>query len=733
MKNKINELRKDAIYWRAHELYTNANGNAHLLAKAIETICLSISQVKNDFVRGRYIEYITKQFKAKTKLITNIVDNLIMKTQDHIQPAPEESDYKYPSYFTQENLDDLRKNGLTQTYFPGNKKATGIHFQVGNRIEKVSNFTIESIIHIISQNNDENKKLFKITNAYVSEIVEFEQGSTLSNEKFTNTSNAKQNFMWFGNLTQLKLLMETIGYSIPRCAEVKILGWQQEGFFAFTNQYISEGKKVELNEYGIGKHREKLYFSPSQSILYKNSREDDNVYESLKYLNYHQSKISFEKWCKLMHTTYPVNGKYGILFIFVCIFRDIVLKVDGSCPHLYAWGPPGSGKSKFMESISAFFYCEKRYFALNSGTAFSFSRFLEIFRNCFHFLNELDDKTVDPQWLQVIKGAYENEGRQRGKGGNKNMTEVMKVNSGVGMAGQNIVSSDDNALPSRCIIREFKAHDNDSVPKEQHDAYNELKQLEAEGGFNSLIVEILEHRDFFAKCFLDTFLELFKEVRQTIASKNYRWNERIARNYCYMLTMAKLANEKFSLPFCYTDLYLEAIEQINNITSLITGTDATSEFWRITSMLADQRKISMGLHYIIKEVDSDVKIYNKTLSFTKPTKLLFLRLEVTHSIYKQAYRSETGKEGMNITTLKSYLENREYFLGAHNKQRFSGVVPGTHEVRNTTTSCYVFDYGKLEKLGYILNFSVEGSDPNKNDITKAESTDNNETTEDPHF
>lgn len=704
MNNNIHELRTDALLWKANLLKSKAGDNIAKKAEAIEVICKTLSLVKNDIIRDNYTSVVAKSYKEKIKFFTDRVSqNLKHNANNEDDEEVVETNYKFPSFFEDKNINEMHKLGFTQTYEEGSIQKTGIHFLTKDGAVSVSNCKIEPLFHIVSPDINQNKKIFVFKNAFETAALDVEAAATLSVERFSAIINAKNNFMFHGNSMQLKRIMEHLGYMIPRCEEVKILGWQPEGFFAYTDKFVSNGELVELNEYGIGKHNDRMYYSPSQSILYKNNRSDDNIYESLKYMNYHQSPINFEKWSKLMVDAYGMNGVYGVSYVFIACFRDLVLRIDGVCPHFYVWGAPGSGKSKMMESIASLFFCEKRSFAANSGTDFSLSRFLEIFRNTFHFINELDDQDIKPQWLQWFKGAYDNEGRQRGKGGSKNMTETMNVNSALGFAGQKIVNSDDNALPMRCIIRNFKVHEEGKDrPAEQMKAYNTIKEMESNGGFNSLLVDIMAMREDFKQDYHNEFSKIFVATQREIRDLNLRWNERIGRNYCYLLAGVKIATRHFALPFKYEDLYADVVQQIHQITKMITGTDATSEFWRIVMSLVDQNKIVSGWHFKTEVKYGTFKLYNKEVLLTQATRVLFIRLSHIHTLYKLAYRSETGKEGMNSSSLISYLENRPYYLGTMQNVRFTGKDPHTGIEKSQPTSCVVFNYELMEQLGIEL-------------------------------
>jgi len=42
-------------------------------------------------------------------------------------------------------------------------------------------------------------------------------------------------FLFFGNKAQFMKILEHIANNFPVCNELKTLGWQREGFFAFAN------------------------------------------------------------------------------------------------------------------------------------------------------------------------------------------------------------------------------------------------------------------------------------------------------------------------------------------------------------------------------------------------------------------------------------------------------------------------------------------------------------------
>ena len=666
MMDELRELIHDAIIWKAEKLSANANGIGAMVEATI-SMANTLSLIQSESVRNAYVEEVSKKgSQYNRKVLTAEVKKRLPEDISLFSGGDDEKNFRLPDHLSKENEMELYRNGWTQYYKEENDNITGIYFLAGKySVELVSNFTMTPLFHVYSKNTADNRKLFIIRSGHLEKLIEFESSATISKDRFNAILQMEGNYMWYGDGIKLMRIMQTFGLHMLNnvCEELKILGWQPEGFFAYTNAIVGEKEIIQVDEYGISEFKGKKFFSPAASNIYKNLRTDDDPYKSIRFGNLQVSPIDLETWFKLMNAAYPGNGKYAIGYIFMCIFRDMVTKVDGSCPHFYLWGAPGSGKSKMGESMSAFFFYPYRKFALSTGTEFAFSNFLTAFRNCVNLWNEMDDSIINPNRFQALKGAFDGEGRSRGMGGSKNKTEEMLPNSCNILVGQKIATMDNNALVSRCIIRNFKSLEGVKIPERQMQAFQTLKDYEVRGGFNSLIFDLVSHRKFFAENFVDTFSKIFHQSKEYILAKGFVYNERIARNYCYLLAMCSLAEQKFKLPFKYIDFYEEVIGEINAITQLISSSDECAEFWRILSMLADKGTLIRGLHYDIQTESGTFNTTKGKYEISDSRKILYLRVSVSHSYYKSAFRSETGREGINEKSLLSYLDTKEYFMG----------------------------------------------------------------------
>src|SRR5690606_18006453 len=147
------------------------------------------------------------------------------------------------------------------------------------------------------------------------------------------------------------------------------------------------------------------------SKIYADDRDTDNPYENDLYLSYMPSSINFEQWVNLFRAVYAENALFGIAYTFLTIFKDIVTRIT-KMPHLYCYGPKGSGKSEMAESITRLFFSGKnaeghliKGYNLNpgQGTPFSFFSRVERFRNCPILLNEFDENNIEDWKFGMIK------------------------------------------------------------------------------------------------------------------------------------------------------------------------------------------------------------------------------------------------------------------------------------------------------------------------------------------
>lgn len=574
---------------------------------------------------------------------------------------------------------------------------TGYYFRTGDKSFAIqTNFIIEPLMHIMSP--VDNKKIIAIDNGIMRNVFELPSRSLISVEQFSSfCAEQRGSFLFYGSRLHLLKILSHINPQFHACYELKTLGWQAEGFFAWSNYVYVPGKALEpFNDLGIAEVDEVKYFSPAVSEIYKHQRSEEDDYENDRFLTYRPGTVTFSQWMQMLHNVYPDHSMYGIGSIFLAVFRDIVFKMDNNCPHLSCYGQKGSGKSKFAESLFAVFFFDKLPLNLFHCTDFAFANHLERFKNCMMWGDEFDDDRLKEERFQAIKGAYDGSGREKGKGGTKNKTKIEKVNSFLLLTGQYLSTRDDNAALTRCIVLPFRPRNSETNPftREEVSNYEKLKTMEKQG-ITHLLVEILQHRDAFKSQYIKAFPETFTELRDLITDQpGGLYNERVLRNYTAILNSYKFFMQHFQFPFTYEQVKKSCMKDVIRLSTLISESDSLADFWNTVVFLMETGDIYEGFHYKIQYFPS-ISVrrdgVDRQHGFSKPTKLLCLRLTTIHKMYLEAHRRQTQKTGINMQSLELYISSAKGYIGKNSSLSFTDRETG----KVTSTSSYVFDYDLL--------------------------------------
>lgn len=688
LQDYLQQHKQDGIIYLAKKYFTQAVSPQEKQDALDKTTGL-LANITGDLVREEYIKQISAAVKIPQKNIKSSLKSAYEKTA---AVADNENEiYKWPegvdkNEFWRYGFFSLVDGEKTGYYFQGQSQGS---------FQAVSNFVITPLFHKYDQ--DDNTRIIKIDNGIgAPEIVEMPSAALISVDQFKKFLFDKGPFFFYGNLQHLNKINQRYLFEFPKAFELKTLGWQNEGFFAWYNQSFN-GKLEGYNEVGIVKHGDMHYFSPASSDIYTGFRQEDDLYENDRYLSYTNSSITFEKWCELVASVYEDHAFAGIGFVFVSLFKDLVFKVDNNCPHLYCYGQSQSGKSKFAETITNLFFKELPAFNLNSGTDFAFANRLARFKNCPVFLNEFDDQVVKDEWFQAIKGAYDGEGRERGKGGSKKKTEIQRVNSALILVGQYLSTKDDNSVLSRSIMRVF--HKKAERTADQVADYNYLKKEEKKG-MSSLLTDLLRHRKHLEEHYYSDFNEVMKELSKRIRERGKQFNERVLRNYTALATLYGYFSQHFKLPYS-TEKYLKwAEEEVVMLSSMISDNDILTDFWTTVETLFSEGVLREGEHYKIADkrllrVWEEGKDVDLDLGETKT--VVYVRLKNVQQLYARFKRS-LGSNAIDLTSLTSYLKNRGYYTGYVNSEHFVKTrtnAEGHLEHTGFKTSAHLFDFDAL--------------------------------------
>jgi DNA primase len=699
---------EDAVTWKCEFFLSTNLTDLLILNEAVKECAMLLAKIKDESLRLSYTAELTTKYKLKKKLDTAVKEALKLIDLEAKEKEAEKQakiGFKHADELPQwVNRDILNNEGFVQLENEFEQYKPGIYFKIGDGfIRRVTNFTIKPLFHINESNN--NRRLIEIWNGRKKVIVEMQSRSLISMDGFLMTCIEKGAFNVEPSFTKHNF-MRVIGWlseAMPVCYELKTLGWQSEGFWSFSNKVAVPGldNKVDLldfNEMGIVEIDGQHYISMGGSNINKDHRNEDNVYENDMFLAYKNSPTDFETWAQHFVGAYGANAPFGIAYIILSLFKDIVTATT-KCPILYAYGPKGSGKSDFCESILWFFFSGKNSdgkliqgYNLNpgQGTPFSFFNLQARYRNCAIHFNEFDENNIEDWKFGSFKAFYDGQGREVGDGstGKARKTTIQKTHSALIVAGQYLSTRDDGSVLSRSIARQFKTSVLQEQTEDSRKKHLQLKKWEEEG-LSSLIVELLKYRKAFSEKYNTVFWEEYKVLTENIKRVHGNAETRLVKNYTSILAAIKIMSDYVRFPFAYNEFYNDCLETVISHNALLKENNSLNNFWKGVEFLLDRKQIHFGTEYAIKTV-SEVRIKldgsEETKQFTKPTRLLFVRFGLLYAIYAKHHREKTGKQAQDESTLLKYLQDQPYYIGLSPRFHFN----------DKNTSCYVLNYEDAE-------------------------------------
>ena len=692
----IDVVNEEILIITAQKLFNEAGTNLLDRSNAINKICQMLYDLHDSVKADVYISELSKKHKIAKRVF--------------------QEKYRQLEKTNKEEEDQMGDSGIPPDVDAGFARKFGFfthrgcyYFLTKEGAFKGSNFTIKPLFHVYSKTD--NKRLVEITNHYgCTKIMDVPSKSFISVDQFQAAAFNEGNYIWFGTKVHFLKILENISEKFPVCNELKTLGWQREGFYAFSNGIYGESWQP-VDEYGITTHKENKFFSPSFSKVYTNVREDDDEYENDRFFIYQKASVSFEQWSTLMHDVYGEKATIAIGYLIATVFRDFIYEKYKIFPHLFLFGEKQSGKSQLAWSLSNMFFDNLPAFNLNSGTQVGFFRRLSRVKNCICWFDEYTND-IEEKRFQSLKSAYDGMGHEKGKMSKDNRTEITKVNSASVISGQYLPTRDDNALFTRSILLSFQKL---IYTKKQTQKYDRLKQLELEG-LSSLIGEILTHRSIVDKQFGMMFSDIMESLKADLTKENRGFDERLVRNFCCILTPIKIIGTKLKVGFSYRKIYDLSKDMIADLSNQISSSESLSNFWAMVEYLFENNLISIGQDFkinsthsllVTKENGSRIKE-----EFDTPKMVLHVRFSKIHPMYMEAHRKQFGKNGVDLVSLMHYIKHHKSYLGYMDSFRFETKV----------SSCYCFDYEALniglDKLPIDFDSETNSVVPESNNIDK---------------
>lgn len=601
----------------------------------------------------------------------------------YVQDNPE-----YMQMFKQCNYyPKLNKQGEPVCYLFKNEKSG--HTMVGD-------FYMIPLLHIYSDNDEENKRVLKINRRYYKTPLYIEvQSKTLAKKSTIEEKLLNLDAVNFtnGEEKHWTKIREYMSRHYVMCTEIATYGNQQtdgfsrqedQQFFAFANGifHVVDGtpRFDPVNELGVVTHNAKNYYLPAFSTIYAGSGRQSDKYELISQLIYKEipadKRCTFEEWASLMNCVYKINdnGKWAILFAIMCAFRSNIHCIDRLFTAPFFMGPMSSGKTQIAISIRSLFISPKvPIFNLNIGTDAAMSTLMSTFRDVPVVLDEYNNKDISDTKFQALKGiVYDGDGRQKRKGTSGKEIENDKVYAPVIICGQETPQRDDNALMSRIIVCEVPKPKNRT--QEEVELFNKLKDIEdpSKIGLSNVLFEVLQLRPLVMQHFRALKQKAYDELKEALV--NAGEIDRLMKTASLFLATCRLIQDYtgLNLPFTYDEFFQIAKNKIKFQVELISKTDKLATFFKAMDVMIDTKAIKEGRDFAIDTPERiTIKLpggEKKEMPIPTGNRVLFLRVS---TIYTQYARSSYNQEESTQSTIEQNLRSHPSYIGSVHARRFN--------------------------------------------------------------
>lgn len=564
----------------------------------------------------------------------------------------------------------------------------------------VTNFTIRSL-GLISNDTDP-VRLLEIKNVYgVTQVVKMPTKGFVSPQEFTAFVESVGNFQYDGIGNDLKKIRAKLYNTMMTFDEVETLGWHYTGYFLFANGAYN-GKFTPIDKYGFVKLGEKNFFIQPLSCIHREESEDFE--DEKKFVFKEKTDVTFKDYARQFCDVHKDNGRIALAWYIASLFRDFIYNRFKFFPHLFLFGPPGTGKSQVGWSVRSLgFTGLVKPFNLNTGTAVSFHREFAQFKNFPAWCDEYDN-SIAYERIQALKAAYDGVGHKKSVKDSDKRTKSTQVNRAIMISGQQLPIAD-NALFKRVILLQFHQTEYNDQEKKM---FGDLQRME-EGGLSFITAGFMHFRKEIETHYYNTFDDVMSELVALAEAGKMDVEDRIVRNACIVLTCFKVIEKKLGdhLPCTYDALKAIMMKNIQDQMDLIKNTNETNTFWDTVAFLVRKNELKEAEDFVFDNQQIVKSVYNAEgmVDLGKPTELLFMRMTKVIPMYREAFKRQNSSTAspMDKGSLEHYLKHSRAFIGMVSQKNF----------KDSRTSAYCFNYEVLKRAGIFLGGSekLDGAPP----------------------
>ncbi len=525
-----------------------------------------------------------------------------------------------------------------------------------------SNFTMRPVFHVKDPENP--KRVYSIKNAHgACDIVEIGMEDLCSVTKFRQYIEGLGNYIWLAGDRELTRLKSYLYENTETAVQVRQMGWNTAGFYAFGNGVYCAGAFVKADDFGVCRTEGgRNWYIPAASRLYA---ADHKKYERERsFIHRADSAPDMGAYLADFVAVHGENGKVGLAYWLASMFRDVVASETRSFPLLNLFGPKGSGKTEMGAGLMAFFRPDNKAPNLRNSTATALNDDVAFASDALVHLDEYKND-IRPDKIEFLKGLYDGVGRVK-MGGDGFRDRIMTaVKSGVIVSGQEMPTADP-ALFSRCVFLKFTRA---AFTEEETRRFAALGEVQR-AGLSPIVLRVLAERDYFVQHFPKAYALAAEDIN---AGTDYAsLDTRIKENWAKLAAAVRVLQDALPLPFVYADIMALAVEGVKAQCDIIRTGDELAHFWATVAYLQAQGEIFENADYTI---ETRTQMEGAGIVWPQAKRVIYLNRTRVFSLYQRA-AALTGRPALPDDSLVIYLQNAPYYIGTGYRKRFRQIVRG---------------------------------------------------------
>ena len=628
--------------------------------KVIEEVADLLILIKSEETQESYIPELAKLTQGTKGLWRQAINSAKKRKQEKLSEKNKKG-----------GIDMLKQFGFREqysSYYGMDKEGNDVRW---------SNFALKPLFHI--KDDLRPVRLFEINNDEPedkAEIIELDMDTFTSSKSLRKKLLGIGNYIWMASDEQLISMQRYLAKVTETAVEIKQLGWQREGFYAFSNGTLDSDGWHDIDKLGIVRMESGIFYLPAFSELYKNSKELYINERKFRLTNY--SNISLHEYFSRICTVFGDNAKIALAFYVGSLFADILRGHGIKIPILNLFGQPGTGKTEFAQVLMSFFLTDANSPNIESSVP-SLADHVASVSNALVHIDEYKN-SIEEKKSQFLKDIWNGVGRMRMNMDKDKKREQARVDCALVLTGQEMPTVD-FALFTRLV---YLSCDKKNFSEDDKRNFDELMKFRMMGATH-ITLDILKHREKVVATIGTAWKKAEQDLKYELRDEQLAV-DRLRQNWAVILTSYLILEDAIDWPFTYDELLRLCTEGCKKQNGLCVTVDEVAGFWQIINTAIQQNMLIKDQDFKLKYVRQlRVTKAREPIEFVGVKPVLMIRKDMFLARYLELGNKMKVKV-LPIESIQKYLENtHEHFGTSSTPERFKKFNASGHPEMEFTT------------------------------------------------